>query len=168
MKSTDAPRTRDFMNRHVHTVTPGLSLAEVTAFLGKHRISSAPVVEEVEGSGPLLIGYISEADCLEYLANEIFFGNPAMSQTVQTMMKRHPVCVTPETDIFSLASVFVSHRYRHLPVVEEGRLLGIVSRRDILKALDQYYRQELAEQGEERFPPDLQQLINLRFVSRST
>jgi CBS domain-containing protein len=163
-KQKPAPRARDFMTEHVQTVTPDMSLGDVVRFLDRHGVSNAPVVEPDAQGNPILVGFLSEGDCLEHLSNEIFFGFPFQPQTARTMMKRHPVCVEPETDIFALASVFVSHRYRHLPVVQEGRLLGIVSRRDILKALDEFYRLEEENRTLKRTPRDLREVINLRFV----
>ncbi|MGD9854564.1 MAG: CBS domain-containing protein [Planctomycetaceae bacterium] len=163
--SKPAPQARDFMTRHVHTISADASLAEVISFLDRHQISNAPVVEQDEGGHSMLVGFLSEGDCLEHLSNEVFFGSPFQAQTARTMMKRHPVCVEPETDIFSLASIFVSHRYRHLPVVEEGRLLGVVSRRDILKALDEFYREDQESRTLRKVPRDLREVINLRFVA---
>ncbi len=167
MSPKNLPQAHEFMNRRVYAVEPHFSLVEVINFLKKHRISSAPVVVKQESGISSLVGFISEADCLEHLANEMFYGRPAMPQNVQTMMKRHPVCVPPETDIFSLASIFINHGYRHLPVVNEEDLLGIVSRRDILEALDHFYRASQEEKSLERFPPDLHQIANLRFVAKS-
>ncbi len=168
MTQHPAPLARDFMTTHVQTVSPDASLQDVISFLQQHRVSNAPVVDAGPDGRKLLVGFISEGDCLEYLSNEVFFGSPAQPHTVRTMMKRHPVCVEPTADIFTLASVFVSHRYRHLPVVEEGRLLGIVSRRDILKALEGHYSRALENREAHRSPPDLRELVNLRFVGRKS
>ena len=167
MSRTLPPTAADCMTKHVHSVTPDLSLAEVTELLHKHHVSSAPVVEKGAIGGPRLIGFISQADCLEHLSNEIFFGNPSVPQTVQTMMKRHPVCVTSETDLFALASIFVTHQFRHLPVVDNDRLVGMVSRRDVLEELDRFYRERIEDSSFERSPPDLHEVANLRFVART-
>jgi len=159
-----APTARDFMNTHVQTVGPKMSLADVVDFLLGHHLSNAPVVESQSGRKKLL-GFVSEQDCLEALSNEMFYGNPSPLQTASTLMRKHPVCVSPDADLFALASVFVSHRFRHLPVVDDAQcLLGIVSRRDVLKALKEYYRKWGAEYDREHFPVDLHQLINHRFV----
>lgn len=152
------------MTQHVRTIAPDMSLGDVVQFMDRHGVSNSPVVEPDANGNPILVGFLSEGDCLEYLSNEIFFGIPFQPQTARTMMKRHPVCVEPDTDIFALASIFVSHRYRHLPVVQEGRLLGIVSRRDILKALDEFYRENEEGRALKKSPRDLRELINLRFV----
>ena len=82
-------------------------------------------------------------------------------------MRRHPVCVSPETELFTLASIFSSHSYRHLPVVEDDALIGIISRRDVLKALDEYYQDAIKSHDEQRFRPDLSKIVNLRFLAKS-
>lgn len=166
MHKSAAPQARDFMTRDVQTVSPDQTLEEIVALLKRHHVSNAPVVEKCPEGHPLLVGFISEGDCLEYLSNEVFFGSPSQPQTARTMMKRHPICVEPTADLFTLASVFVSHGHRHLPVVEQGRLLGIVSRRDILNALENFYRQALADREFEKFPPDLHEVVNLRFMAQ--
>lgn len=158
------PLASDLMNRNVHTISPEMTLADVVGDLLKHGVSNAPVVEPQPGGPPRLLGFISERDCLEHLSNEMFYGSPAQPQTAATMMRRHPACVGPETDVFALASIFETHGYRHLPVVEEGRLLGIISRRDILRELDRFYRESLESGLQERFPPDLRQVAHLRFL----
>lgn len=163
MTAKALPQARDFMTSHVHTVGPEMPLADVVTFLMRHGISNAPVVEDDSGR-QVLVGFVSERDCLEFLANEMFFGSPAQPQTARTIMKRHPVCVEPTTDVFTLASVFVSHGYRHLPVVEDRQLVGMVSRRDILKALDDYYRDAIRQREFERFPPDVHEIIHHRFL----
>jgi CBS domain-containing protein len=167
MKHKATPQAQQFMTRHVQTVSPEMSLGDLVHFLKRHHVSNAPVIEKTAEGRELLVGFISEGDCLAHLANEVFFGSPSQAQTVRTMMKRHPVCVEPEMDIFTLASIFVNHRYRHLPVVQEGQLLGIVSRRDVLQALDTYYREAIKDRNLDRFPPDLHEVINLRFVTKS-
>jgi CBS-domain-containing membrane protein len=165
-KASPAPTAREFMRPHVHTVAPDMPLADVAEFLLKHGVSNAPVVD-TQADRTVLIGFISERDCLEHLSNEAFYGSPAMPQTARTVMRLHPVCVAPETDLFTLVSVLVHHGYRHLPVVgEHQELLGIVSRRDVLQALCEYYRAAIQERELERFPPDLTQIINQRFIMR--
>lgn len=162
-ESKAAPCAADFMTLQVHFVTPEMSLGDVVQFLLQHKISNAPVVDQQNGK-KLLVGFISEQDCLVFLSNEAFFGSPAPPQTAQTIMRMHPVCVAPDTELFTLASIFASHGYRHVPVVENGELVGVVSRRDIMKAMDAHYRNSTKQRDEQRFPPDLGQIINHRFV----
>lgn len=160
------PTASDFMETKLVTVRPSETLAEVVQQLLTHKVSNVPVVEDVAGK-PRLVGFISEADCMEHMANELFYGNPAPHLTAELIMKRHPVCVAPNTNVFALASVFVSHRLRHLPVVEDERLVGIVSRRDVLKAMDNYYQELSKQRNKEKNPANVRELINHRFIMQS-
>ncbi|MCA9138451.1 MAG: CBS domain-containing protein [Planctomycetales bacterium] len=161
------PMARDVMNSSVHCVQAEMRLEEIVDFLLKHKISNAPVVR-VDGSRKSLLGFISEGDCMNYLVNEMFYGNPCPTQTAETMMKKHPTCVEPDTDIFTLTSIFMSRSFRHLPVVDaEQNLVGIVSRRDILRTLDKYYREWTRSHDRQRFPVDIHKIMNHRFIVTS-
>lgn len=159
----DAPTAQDIMHAQVHTLEPNTGLAEIVGFLLKHELSNAAVVRQ-EGHNRVLLGFISEEDCLEFLANEVFYGNPSPPQTAETIMRKHPVCVGPDEDIFTLTSIFTSHHYRNLPVVDGGHLLGMVGRRDVIKALDQYYRDWMRTRSRDRFPVNLHEIMNHRFL----
>ena len=163
MTTLTAPSAAEIMNRQLHTVEEDLALSDVIAFMLKHKVSNVPVIKR-EGNRKCLLGLVTEGDCLEYLSNEFFYGNPSQPQTAGTIMKRHLMCVSPEEDVFALASILASHRYRHIPVVKDHELLGMVSRRDILKTLDQFYRKWIQTRERERFPVDLHKIMNLRFL----
>ena len=162
-KTATSPVAARFMQKKVKTIAPDVPLADVIQFLQKHGLSNAPVVEKSDGRARL-VGFLSERDCLAALSKEAFFGDPAVRETAKTMMRTHPICVAPDTELFALASIFVNHGFRHLPVVENDELVGMVSRRDILQALDKYYRQAMAEHDDEHFPPDFHELVNHRFI----
>ena len=161
---TKTPTAGELMNNKIHAVAAGLSLIELIDFLLKHEISSAPVVETKDGSQHL-VGFVSERDALEQLSNEMFYNLPEAEKTVQSIMKRHPVSITPDVDVFAIASLLVNHGYRHVPVVDESnRLLGIVSRRDVLKTMKPFHAAAGKEHDMEYFPPDLTKIINHRFI----
>jgi len=161
------PKARDFMHTDVQTVTAEMTLDEVVQQLLKHELSNAPVVAgKRSDASRRLIGFISERDCLSALAQESFFGSPAPLQTAQTVMRGSPACVTPDTDLFAVAAIFINHNYRHLPVTENGHLLGMVSRRDVLRAVDDYYRKYGKAKFKERFHPDTHLLMYHRFISQ--
>lgn len=160
---TPIPTAAELMNKHAKTVTPDMPIGQLVDFLLKHKISCAPVVRSEEDS--MVIGFISEADALEHFSNDMFYGTPRPPETVGTCMKRHPVTVTGEIDAFTLSSLFVSHGYRHVPVVDENhRLLGLVSRRDILRSIRKLLQETSAEYDSEHFRPDLKKIINHRFI----
>ena len=158
----EPPTVMEFMTRDVHTVSPEFSLEEVINSLLKKKVSNAVVVVIQEGGVKHLMGFISERDCLEYLSNEIFYRNPKI--TAKSMMQPIPLCVSPETDLLTVATIFTQHGYRHLPVVRGKKLQGIVSRRDVLNGLMDYHRRCIAAECTARFPRDVHQIVNHRFI----
>lgn len=125
------PATRDFMTSRVVTLRAELSAFEAAEILLQHAISGAPVVDE-EGR---LLGLLSEYDCLRAVAAaEYEMDAHDLSKTVAELMTRQCHTVSPDLELFGLAHQFVSLRVRRFPVVENGRLLGLVSRRDALRA----------------------------------
>ncbi len=81
-------------------------------------------------------------------------------------MRKHPTCVTPNTDLFALTSIFTSHRFQQMPVVENDNFFGMVYRRDVLKAVDSDYRDWMSKKEHERSPIDIHQIMNHRFIVR--
>ena len=164
-KIENLPLASDLMTSNPQTIAAEMTLDEVVQFLLKHRLSNAPVVRHDSSGQPILVGFLSEGDCLEHMSNEMFYGNPSPRQTAQTMMKKHPVCVAPDTDVFTIASVFISHRVRHLPVTKSEKLVGIVSRFDVLKSLERYYDEWTRTHDGERSPIDIHEIMNHRFIA---
>jgi CBS domain-containing protein len=160
------PKVSDLMNPHVKTLTADATLESVVQFLLKHELSNAPVVSYQADGKPKLVGFISERDCLASLTQESFYGSPAPLETAGTIMRGSPICVTPENDLFTIASIFINHPYRHLPVTEDGILLGIISRRDVLKGIAEYYQSYGAAKLKERFRPDTHLIMYHRFINR--
>ena len=156
----ELPTVKDLMITDVFTVTPGASLDEVITLLITHDIPAAPVIEDQDGVKKLC-GYITEKDCLEYFSNEIYYGNPDVS--VQSMM-RLPLCANPEMDVFSMATIFTQHPYRHIPVVKKKHLVGVVSRRRVLRALYEFERKVCIDRAKGRCLMDFRELVNLRFI----
>jgi CBS domain-containing protein len=155
------PTVADLMIRDVHTVTPDMSLEEVIAFLVKKQVPFAPVVERHD-DGDELLGLISEKDCLGYLSNELFYGNPDIN--VRSMMHKYPLCASPESDIFIMATIFTQHTYRHLPVVSDKHLVGVISRGDVLKAMHEFSLAVCRDKSRNKTHLDFHELANLRFI----
>lgn len=159
-----APTAEKLMNPSVQCVTGELSLHELINFFLRKSVNCAPVIGENSNKKELL-GFVSQGDALSHLSSQMFAGFPRMPLQVSHIMKRHPVAVMPDTDVFAVASIFNSHGYRHVPVVDEhNQLLGLISRREILVALTEYFDQQEAEYNREHFPPDLHKIINHRFI----
>ena len=156
----ETPTVKDLMITNVITVTRDASLDEVITLLITHDVPAVPVIEDLDG-GKKLLGFITERDCLEYFSNEIYYGNPDVS--VQSMM-RLPLCANPEMDVFSMATIFTQYPYRHLPVVKKKQLVGIVSRRGVLRALYEFERKVCIDRAKGRCLMDFRELVNLRFI----
>jgi CBS domain-containing protein len=130
MTRPQVPTTRQLMTTRLVTLRPTMHAVDAAALLLKNRISGAPVVDPQGG----IIGLLSEFDCLRAVAAaEYEMDSVDEIQTVADLMSREFITIGPEVDLFGLATEFVRHRVRRFPVVENGRLLGQVSRRDALR-----------------------------------
>ncbi|MGD8860057.1 MAG: CBS domain-containing protein [Myxococcales bacterium] len=121
---------RDVMTTRLITFTPDQPIAEVVEALTEHAISGAPVVD-AQGR---LAGIVSELDCLRVIAAGAYhregLGDGCI---VRDIMSTDMTTVSPDTDLYALAHLFVQKRVRRLPVVDGRELLGQVSRRDVLR-----------------------------------
>ena len=155
------PTAKDFMNKSVLTVDAEMTVEQATLFFIEKEISSAPVVKSKKSSKEL-VGFLSEADCLKALSNEIYFSETDLP--VKGIMKTQPICVSTEASLFSLASIFIQNNFRHLPVIDKGKLAGIVSRKDILKAFYRFLQEEKKSGDKRRKKVDYEQVMNKRFI----
>lgn len=124
------------MTRSVVKLRPDMNVLAAAKVLVERRISGAPVVDEA-GS---LLGIISEHDCLRVIASGAYDGEHLhFTQDVSDIMTRECKTATPEADLQTLAGLFVGEHIRRVPVIEDGKLVGIVSRRDILLGMPQLH-----------------------------
>lgn len=119
----------DYMTRKLVTFTPATPLFEAMTKMLENRISGAPVVD---GDGRL-IGVLSEIDFLEAMLKGSYHGD--VEGTVAQVMTEGAQSVEAGTDIYDVAEILLRDRRRRLPVVSDGRLVGQVSRRDVLRAI---------------------------------
>lgn len=118
-------RLIDSRDGKIHTCTTRNTVREAIALLATHRIGALPVME-----GDLVVGVFSERDAI-YRLNEA--GAQTLDLPVAEVMTAPVVTVTPDTDILAALSLMTRRRIRHLPVVEEGRMVGLVSIGDLVK-----------------------------------
>jgi CBS domain-containing protein len=121
-------KVRDTMSTNVITFAPGDSVVHAMATLLERGISGAPVVDE-DGA---LVGILSEVDLIQVVVQDSYYDDPV--GIVADFMQTHVECVDPDMDIFSLAQQFLRHHRRRYPVLENDRLVGQISRRDVLRA----------------------------------
>lgn len=151
------------MCRNFHAALPDTPLHEVVDLLIKRDNPDIPIItiDRVHGN---FIGFISERDCVDYFSNEIFYANPDI--TAQSVTKRIDVSmdITPQTDIFTAASEMAHHDKLFLPVLENKRLVGMLSRQILLKGLQDFRHRTLALEGKAASSVDLSEIANHRFI----
>lgn len=108
------------------TVTPDMTLADVATVLSQHRIGAVPVTEN-----GILAGILSERDIVHCLARH---GAGALDLPVAEAMSRTVQTATPKTTVAEAMALMTAGRFRHLPVIEDGRMAGIISIGDVVKA----------------------------------
>ena len=120
---------QDYMVTSLITLAPEMDVYMAMEILIKERVAGAPVV----GKHGKLVGVLSDRDCLNVAMGSGMYDSPAGK--VSDYMSKNVVTITPTMDIFQVAKMFKDHNYRRFPVVENEKLVGQVSRRDILAAL---------------------------------
>lgn len=125
---TQIPLVKDFMTKALITLGPDTDIFAAIDILLKNRISGAPVVD----ARKRLIGILSEKDCLRVFASGAF--HQLVGGIVADYMSKNLTTVDPEDDLFKVAGLFFKNSFRRLPVLDDGVLVGQVSRRDVLQA----------------------------------
>jgi len=116
--------------RDLITFKPDDDINEIIDIIIDKKISGAPVLDE---SGKL-VGIISEKDCLRIIVDQAYHNLPYSSPKVSDYMTKNVKTLSPESDVVEAASLFLGTAVRRMPVVDNGTLLGQISRRDILRA----------------------------------
>ncbi len=117
-------QAQEVMTREVVSISPEATLSDAIELLLARKISGLPVVDH-EGK---IIGIISEKDILNFA----FSGN-LHNTRVEEAMTAKIVSFPPEASIDSIALAISQHQFRRVPIVLEGKVVGIVSRRDIIR-----------------------------------
>lgn len=130
-KDDDVPlKVSDYMTRKLITFNPEQSVEEVISKLIKHKISGGPVVNEKYE----LVGIISEGDCIKHISESRYHNLPGEDRTVEQHMVKEVETIDGNMNIFDAANKFLNDRRRRFPIVEDGKLVGQISQKDILKA----------------------------------
>ncbi len=110
----------------VLTVDQGSSLKEIISILAEKRIG-AVIVKKGDGS---VCGIISERDIVQEMHEK---GSSALSSTVSDCMTSNVISCTRSSTINEVMEIMTSNRFRHMPVIEKGKLEGIISIGDVVK-----------------------------------
>ncbi|MCA1768633.1 MAG: CBS domain-containing protein [Halomonas sp.] len=125
-----APTTvREIMSRDCYRVTGKTSVSTLAEGLSLHRLPGVPVVDERDH----LIGFISEQDVLGKVLESTYLNEEP--PLVRELMRNEVLTVTPNKSLTDLAQEMLSNKPKVYPVVEQERLVGIVTRRDVLNAI---------------------------------
>jgi CBS domain-containing protein len=151
----------DYMNRQVFFVKPEFSIFDVAKIFSKNAISGAPVVEKGKIIGVVSVSDITKFMSLKMANAEIISENPTsmsllflnfarlskdfigfkkemdrVSKTkIKNIMSKKVVCTCPNANLFEAATLMDKNDVNRLPVVENGKLIGIIARADLIKAL---------------------------------
>lgn len=129
MSSFKALRVRDFMTANPVVFSRDTRLLDAVYTLVDKRISGAPVVDD-RGN---LVGVLSERDFLKAVVVAGYHGE--RSGSVGDYMSSKVEAVHADDSLFDVASLFVKTKFRRFPVVEDNRVVGLLARRDVLRAL---------------------------------
>ncbi len=120
---------KDYMDHDPHAVAKATAIRDVVASLINAKILGAPVVDEAKN----LVGFVSEQDCIKAMLNDAFYCED--SPAVTEVMKTEVLTVSPDTSILEIAETMAKKPPKNYPVVENGKLVGLISRSAILRAL---------------------------------
>ena len=135
MTIRNLPLVRDFMDKYVDTLSPDTDIRDAVDFLLEKRITGVLVAN----SKKQLVGILTEYDCLKLLTlgdaqHEAPFGKVRDFMTPAAEVQTIP----PTMDIYYAAGLFVSAQFRRFPVVDNGRIVGAITRFDILRAVQRH------------------------------
>ncbi len=123
-------KVSDYMTRNLIVFNPKQSVLEVMDQLIKHRISGGPVVNENHE----LVGIISEGDCIKQISESRYYNQPMENINVEEHMITNVDTISGDMNIFDAAEKFLQSKRRRFPIIEDGKLVGQISQKDILKA----------------------------------
>lgn len=121
---------KDYMKRKLITFAPDQSINEVMEIILKQRITGGPVTN---ANGDL-IGIISDTDLMQVIGDSRYHNMPVGDRTVRDLMSTQVSTIDAEADIFDAAARFLKTGHRRFPVIEEGKLIGQISRMDVIIA----------------------------------
>lgn len=120
---------KDYMDYDPHAVSIHTNIRDAVQSLLNAGVIGCPVIDDNEQ----VVGFVSEQDCIKELLNDAFYcEEPA---AVNTVMRTDVLTVTPETSIVEVAQTMLKNKPKNYPVIDDGKLVGLINRSHILKAL---------------------------------
>ena len=122
-----------YMSTELVTFYPDEEVVSAMRILLKRHLSGAPVIDR----NKKLIGVLSKKDCLEIIYRAAYHQD--LGGTVEQYMSRDVEHIEAQSSVLDVAEKFLNSNFRRFPVLRDGRLVGQISRRDILRALDEKF-----------------------------
>ncbi len=119
---------KEIMTTKLITLKPETDVFDGIDTLIKNKVSGAPVVDEDNR----LLGVFSEKSCLEVLIDAAYDSLP--TSQVGAFMNKAPETIGENTDLLTIAQIFINKKTRRLPVLRDGKVIGQISRRDAIRA----------------------------------
>jgi CBS domain-containing protein len=111
----------------VHSITPDASVFEALERMAEHNVGALVVIESDE-----VVGILSERD---YARKVILLGRASRDTLVREVMTSEVITVDPDTTVGQCMQLMTARRIRHLPVLQDGRLMGVISIGDVVKSI---------------------------------
>ncbi len=127
---TQLGTVHDYMSTELITFTPDMDIHRAIRRLLKERISGAPVLDD-RGD---LVGMLTKKDCLKIAFSASY--HEEWGGSVSDFMSRDVESVRFDADMVEVAERFLNSRYHRFPVMRDDRLVGVISRHDVLRSLD--------------------------------
>jgi predicted transcriptional regulator len=121
---------RDYMSRRLTTLDASMEILSAVHILVDKNLSGAPVID----TNDQLLGILTTKDCMKVVLNAAYHSE--YGGNVRDYMGTDVITVTSTTGIVDVAQNFLTKRYHRYPVVDDGTLVGVISRRDVLRALE--------------------------------
>jgi CBS domain-containing protein len=119
----------DFMNHQPTVILSTANIRDAVILMLEKKIIGVSVVDEDHN----LAGYLSEQDCVAQMLNVVFHSEEP--GPVHEVMAKDVMTVTPETTVVELAETIITARPKNYPVIDDGKLVGLISRTEVLQAL---------------------------------
>ena len=122
-------KAKDYMTANLVTLSPDTSVMEAIRLLLDKGIAGAPVVDKMGR----LVGLLTEKDCMRVATHAGYYGEAGGK--VSEFMSPDVITVEGDTSVIEIAKMFMEKPFKRYPVMDDNRLIGSISRRDVLKAI---------------------------------
>lgn len=132
---TNVPTVREWMRKCERSLRPYDEMAEAIELLSSRKCPAISVIDD-EGR---LVGILTEKDCLRTFCSWVYDG--VSGGKVEDYMSSVKAVIDPGMDLLAVASVFLQNFFPALPVTEDGKLIGMIARLDVLSGIAEWQRQ---------------------------